>query len=368
MKVLHLLTAGGLGGIEILNYDFGQYSKHEQGYAFLFELGVTYERMLEAGYTVYDLSEYRPKICKERKNRIIDIAKKYDVIAVHHGDPYLKYYYSYVVKKIKHKGVAFIHSCWDETLFFPNNKIKNIYGKYLFQRAMNVSKKVIFVSKAGLESYMSVYRLKNNTEIVYNGVGVDKIEAGKNNQIAANCPIRLVYIGRLEKIKGVDYLIRALPEIRKEHDIRLTIVGNGSQINELQNLAKELFVSTIVDFKGGQSDICPYLSAGDIFVYPTICKEVFGISLVEAMAYGLLCVSNRVGGIPEILVDGKNGFMNNDISVEGLTLTIRRAICCLEKGTYSDIVQNAKETAQNFSIRNTCNRLDAIYEEIATGN
>lgn len=113
-----MLTAGGLGGIEILNYDFGLYSKHEQGFAFLFGLGTTYERMLNSGYVVYDLSEYQPKICKERKKKLLEIGQKYDIIAVHHGDPYLKYYYCYVINILKSKGIAFIHSCWDETLFF----------------------------------------------------------------------------------------------------------------------------------------------------------------------------------------------------------------------------------------------------------
>lgn len=159
-----------------------------------------------------------------------------------------------------------------------------------------------------------------------------------------------------------------MPELKKEYDVRLTIVGNGTEMERLQNLAKELSVYSIVEFTGGQSNIGPYLSAGNIFVYPTICKEVFGISLVEAMAYGLLCVSNEVGGIPEILEDNINGFMNNDISVEGLTSTIVRAIRCLENGNYLDVVRNAKKTASKFSIKNTCKRLDAIYEEVTDGN
>ena len=52
-----------------------------------------------------------------------------------------------------------------------------------------MSKKVIFVSKAGLDSYATAYRLKNNTEIVYNGVDADKLEKGDSNQIDANYPI-----------------------------------------------------------------------------------------------------------------------------------------------------------------------------------
>ena len=53
-------------------------------------------------------------------------------------------------------------------------------------------------------------------------------------------------------------------------------------------------------------DIGKYLKTADIFVYPSICEEVFGISLVEAMSYGVPCVANEVGGIPEILATSKS--------------------------------------------------------------
>ena len=216
MKILNLLTSGGLGGIEILNYDFGNYSRNTQAFAFLFGTGHTYERMRQDNYTVYDLSEYVPKLAKERFHKIKEIASAYDIVAVHHGDPYLKLIFIYLVKICHIKGVTFIHSCWDDNLFFPNNKLKYYFGKKLFQEAMNVSDAVIFVSEAGKKAYMENFILRDNVAIVYNGIGKDKIDDGMNHRIIKHKPTEVVYVGRLEKIKGIDMLIVALSELTPE--------------------------------------------------------------------------------------------------------------------------------------------------------
>ena len=89
MKVLNLLTSGGLGGIEILNYDLGKYSSEDNGFAFLFGTGLTYDRMRNNGFEVYDLSGYHPKFSLKRYRKLAEIANGYDIITVHHGDPYL---------------------------------------------------------------------------------------------------------------------------------------------------------------------------------------------------------------------------------------------------------------------------------------
>ena len=132
MKVLNLLTAGDIGGIEIINYDFGQYSKCEQGYAFLFGLGKTYDRMKESRYKVYDLSMYAHKISKERYRKLKEIASQYDIIVVHHGDPYLKLYYLFIVNVMK----IFLEETLHITFFLLDalRKLKDLILFYMLLR------------------------------------------------------------------------------------------------------------------------------------------------------------------------------------------------------------------------------------------
>ena len=364
MKVLNLLTAGDIGGIEIINYDFGQYSKCEQGYAFLFGLGKTYDRMKESRYKVYDLSMYAHKISKERYRKLKEIASQYDIIVVHHGDPYLKLYYLFIVNALHKRGVCFIHSCWDDSLFFANNRIKHDLGKWIFQKAISVSDYVVFVSKAGEKSYADNFNLLVKKCVIYNGIGMDKISDGYENIPRGNSPYNILFIGRIEKIKGLDSLLYAIKEIRKKYSIVLTIVGTGTYLSQLQKLVKQLGIEDIVYFEGATINVKPYLREADIFVYPSVCQEVFGISIVEAMAYGLICVGNNVGGIPEIIEDGQNGFVNSSNTILGLVDTIENGIEVYNSGRAGAFCEKAKDTARKFSIENTCNALDRLYEEI----
>ena len=368
MKVLNLLTVGGLGGIEILNYDFGTYSSVEQGFAFLFGTGATYERMKAAGYKVYDLSNMKPKICLNRFKKLSNIAEEYDLIVVHHGDPYLKFFFNYLVAYKNKKGLVFIHSCWDDNLFFPSSKIKHFIGKKIFQKSMDIAQKVVFVSEAGKKSYDNNFKLKDNTTVIYNGIGEDKIIDGQSNVLSGSNTTRIVYVGRLENIKGVDLLIEAIGKIKDLHSVKVTIVGGGSQKKKLEELTSKLNLAELISFVGPQSDVKPYLKASDVFVYPSRCQEVFGISIVEAMAYGLICVANNVGGIPEVIEDSENGFLNITNDVTGLVKCLDNAIKALnsEKGEYISI--KAKETAKNYSITNTCNKLDCLYGELVSND
>lgn len=368
MKVLNLLTSGGLGGIEILNYDLGKYSSEENGFAFLFGTGLTYDRMKKDGFNVYDLSGYYPKISLERYRKLSKIANNYDIIVVHHGDPYLKAYYCAIITRCKKKGVTFIHSCWDDSLFFPRNKMKYFLGKKIFQKALNIAAINIFVSEAGKKSYEKAFQLKNKTQVIYNGIGMDKIKDGSHNVVKKNEPLELVYIGRIEKIKGIDLLIDALNDLKSEYDFHLTIVGEGSQKLFLNNKIKELNLNGRIELLGGKTDIKPYLRKGSIFIYPSICQEVFGIAIVEAMAYGLVCVANNVGGIPEVLKNGDNGFINKTNDIDGLKGALRKAFESFKTDEYKLLGINAKQTAIRFSITNTCKNLDEVYGDLINHN
>lgn len=363
MKVLNLLTAGGLGGIEILNYDFGQYSKNTQAFAFLFGTGSTYERMKRSNFEVYDLSGFRPKLSIKRFLKIIDIAKHYDIVVVHHGDPYLKLFYVWVITCLGKKGITFIHSCWEDELVLTKGKFKYILEKLLFQMAINVSKCTIFVSNAGKKSYEAAFKLKN-ARVIYNGIGQDKIEDGQKHNFEKSTQVKLLYVGRLEKIKGLDMLIRALSELSNDLSFHLSIVGDGTQRKSLEDMVMNYNLEKNVEFFGGQADVKPYFRDAHIFIYPSVCQEVFGISIVEAMAYGLICIANQVGGIPEIIKDEYNGYLNKTLDVNGLKDTILRAINKLNSPDSDSICKHAKETAQRFSVINTCNQLDNIYKNI----
>ena len=123
----------------------------------------------------------------------------------------------------------------------------------------------------------------------------------------------LIWVGRLEKLKGVDILIGALAQL-DERDFTLLIVGGderaGALRSELEAQAREAGIEANVHFTGAVAhDQLPvYYSAADVCVVPSY-YESFGLVAVEAMACGTPVVASRVGGLVSTVTDGVNGYL-----------------------------------------------------------
>ena len=105
----------------------------------------------------------------------------------------------------------------------------------------------------------------------------------------------------------------------------MTIVGDGRLRDELMVLVDQLEISDRVLFLGARADIHEFLSAIDVFVMPSLW-EGQPIALLEALAIGKPCIASAVDGIPEIIVDGDNGYLVSPKDVEGLAKAMDLAI------------------------------------------
>lgn len=365
MKVLNLLTAGNIGGIECLCRDIGLYSNYENGFCFLFDKGDIYDDMVNKSLVTYDLTNFRRKISLGRLHQLIKIAREYDIITVHHGDPFLKFYHWLLTKLMKKKFVTVAHSCCSNGPLPKKHRLKVNIIRKMFLWGLRASDRVVFVAQAGQISYENVFSFhKEKGRVIYNGIGMDKLQAGQEHFYKMDEDIKIMYIGRLVYGKGIHLLMKAFAKMYEEYPASLHIIGDGAMRANLEYGAKVLGIVDKVHFYGQQVDIIPYLTEASIFVYPSIVQEVFGLSIVEAMAFGIPCISNNVGGVPEIIDDGKNGFLTEDITVDAIADSLRRVIQLNQENGLDAISQQAKETAKRFSIEHTFLEYEKMYKEL----
>ena len=361
-KVLHLLSGGGAGGIEVLCEQIGLRGEYQHEFCFLFSGGVIADRMKEEGLTTYDLSgESFWKKLGDIKEIFVD--GKYDAVVVHNEGVKLYLLYESLIRvaeKEKMLDVTFIkylHMAFDDD-FYTGNKIVDTIHHYLLGKTVEDSDSVVAVSEFTKKTYIDELGTDDGKiKVIYNGIETkDTAELATKKSIEGN---RLLYIGRLVDVKGVDVLIRAMSILDDRGiEVELDVLGDGEARKYLEELAGQFGLSEQVFFHGVVLDKQVYFDRDGIFVYPSVCKEAFGISVIEAMSQGLVCVASRVGGIPEIITEDNHGILFEAGDPELLADAIEKAQKrCSSYEEYRDaIVSRASE----FSIEKSVSELEAL--------
>lgn len=118
------------------------------------------------------------------------------------------------------------------------------------------------------------------------------------------------FVGRLVERKQVDVLLQAFKGIREAgfDNTSLVVLGDGPQLQPLQQMAADLGIAGRVFFLGARLNTDAYLKASDLFVLPS-SSEGMPIALLEAMSTGVACVGSRIGGIVDLIQEGVHGLM-----------------------------------------------------------
>ena len=186
----------------------------------------------------------------------------------------------------------------------------------------------------------------------------------------SNAPVRLISVGRLVEKKGHKYALQALARLRKERpdlSIKLDIVGDGALLDDLKKEASDLQVEGIVTFHGGlsHSRTLTLLDEASIFVLPSVTAEDgdmegIPVSLMEAMARGLVVISTFHSGIPELVENGVNGFLVPERDVAALADAIEQSVKNAPR--WPDLLRAGRETVEaEFDRRKLGDRLIELY-------
>ena len=244
--------------------------------------------------------------------------------------------------------------------------------KRLYRWLFSQSDYVIGASQVLVDNLIKYGVSRDRTSFIGSGVDVERFNpAVDGSEIRGKYGVKpteniVLCPARLDPVKGVWYLIRAIPYIIKQDDSpRFLIAGDGPEMEKLNQEVIKLQIADRVTFAGRvpNSEMPKYYAASDIVVLPSL-KEATSIAGLEAMATGKPLVGTRVGGIPQIIADGETGTLVPPRNPEELA----RAITSLlgDKGKRTAMGLKARDKAEGeFSWQIIARKIQDIYYNVA---
>jgi glycosyltransferase involved in cell wall biosynthesis len=170
----------------------------------------------------------------------------------------------------------------------------------------------------------------------------------------------ICFIGRLVPVKNIKSLLKAMRLVVKECPrIKLLLIGDGPERNELEKIVIENGLQSFVFFTGFRDDARDFLAEADIFVLPSYYEGI-SIALLEAMSAGLPSVITNVGGNSEVIIHNENGFLYPSGDVNSLSNYIIKLY--QNTSLRKDMGEKAKERVNKyFSISHTAERYTQLY-------
>jgi glycosyltransferase involved in cell wall biosynthesis len=201
------------------------------------------------------------------------------------------------------------------------------------------------------------------------GVDLERVQAAsvsgprvrRDLGIPGNTPV-LGAVSRLVPVKGLQHLIAAMPEIlRRCPGTHLAIAGEGEERATLEAQVKSLGLAPWVHFLGYRDDAEAVIAALSVFVLPSL-NEGMGRALVTAMALGVPVVATRVGGVPEVVEDGRQGLLVPPADAAALV----KAVCDLlqDRSRAEAMGAAGRARAPLFSIQVMVERHATLYREV----
>ena len=237
---------------------------------------------------------------------------------------------------------------------------------YMVKAAQLLGTRVVAVSTSVREAVESRVMVSGRRiRVIQNGVAVPKPPTLEDRErIRASLgvdpnEVLVCTVARLVPIKGIHVLLDAWARLPSRGQARLVVVGEGPERATLEALATSLGIAGSVSFLGFRRDVSDILFASDVFVLPSF-SEGLSCSLLEAMARGVACLATRVGGNPDLLVDGVHGALvepgRPDALSEALSGLLSTPPRRLEFGRSS-----RERVANEFSSRATYDGYWALY-------
>ncbi len=338
---------------------------HIVSYATPFRLASFHQNVFihEVEVSSYPLFKY-PPYALSLATKLVDVSKQYglDLIHSHYAVPHAAS--AYLAKKMvgseKLKTVTTLHGT-DITLMGLD---KSFYQVIKFN--IEESDGVTAVSHYLQKRTQDEFAIQREIRVIHNFVDTERYSRAANNctkdHFAPNGEKILMHASNFRPVKRVTDVVRIFARIREQLPVKLLLVGEGPERLFVQQLVKELKLSEDVLFLGEQEYIGQLMNCADLFFLPSE-QESFGLVALEAQSCGVPVIGAATGGLPEVVEDGKTGFLLPVGDISGMA---RKSLELLSKhDLYEAFHKEARKRALDcFDSKSIIPQYEAFYEEI----
>lgn len=235
-----------------------------------------------------------------------------------------------------------------------------VWRKLVWKKILRSADKVIAVSDSVYDFCSREWRLsKDKVVLIKNGIELEQWLLVNADELLAAPLLRLATIGRLEKQKGHEILLRALAQLKI--DWHLDVFGDGSLLEELQSLSRKLGIEKKIAWRGVVLNMPSELNKIDVVVQSSLWE---GMSLVvmEAMASGRVVIASEPAAAG-LIQDNKTGIVVKSSDVRALTQAIESVAS--DRAHARSLAVSARNHAQeHFGIEKNISSLEELYESI----
>ncbi|OGC76989.1 MAG: hypothetical protein A2145_03605 [candidate division Zixibacteria bacterium RBG_16_40_9] len=253
----------------------------------------------------------------------LGLREKFDVIHVHWTVPH--FWFGFLAGLVSKASI--VSTFYGVELRWVKSRVP-LFKPFL-KWSIEKSVKVIAISQHTYNEVVAVY--SRDVQIIPYGVSLS--EKDLNQERSPSRQKNILFVGRLVERKGVHYLIEAFGKIASETKAQLIIVGQGPEKEKLENLAKENKLDDKIIFAGfvNDEDLRNYYQNCSVFALPAITDkkgdtEGLGVVLIEALNYKKPVVASNVGGITDIVIDGKTGLLVPEKNSEELAVALKKIL------------------------------------------
>ncbi|MBT7817118.1 MAG: N-acetyl-alpha-D-glucosaminyl L-malate synthase BshA [Polaribacter sp.] len=309
----------------------------------------------------YPLFQYQPYELA-LSSKMVEVVEKHEleVLHVHYAIPHA--YAAFMAKQmllekgISIKVVTTLHGT-DITLVGSHPTYKTAV-----EFSINNSDVVTAVSNSLKQTTNHLFKIKKEIQVVYNFIDIEKYDKAENQECKRDALAKpneriLTHISNFRSVKRVEDVIKIFYEVQKEIPSKLLMIGEGPDRAKAEILTKKLGITDNVFYLGNSTETVKILCYTDLFLLPSQ-TESFGLAALEAMAAKTAVISTNTGGLPEVNIQGKTGFLSDLGDIKDMA---KNAISILKEDAILDqFKRNAKEHTKKFSLQNIL----PVYEEI----